>query len=108
MKQAELIQLIAKDTNLRRDAVRKVLRKLTTYMCVAMENNEPLRIGLGTFELQERGPKQVQDFINHKRYYMAPSNKLVYTPSIYVRTTVKKADLKLQQKHGAKKIEHAQ
>jgi len=101
MKQTELIQLISKDTNLRYDAVRKVLRKLTKYMCVAIEQGEPLRIGMGTFHLKVRGPKEVQNFKTGNRFLMGPTNKLVYTPSTYVKATVRKADATLQTGYEA-------
>ena len=107
MKQSELIQLIAKDTNLRYDAVRKVLRKLTKYMCVALEQGEPLRIGVGTFQLKERGPKPVQDFRKGERYMMGPTNKLIFTPSSYVKSTVKKADITLQTEYEARQTANA-
>lgn len=103
MKQTELIQLISKDTGLRYDAVRKVLRKLTKYMCVALENGEPLRIGIGTFHLKERGPKPVHNFQTGERFTMPPTNKLVYTPSTYVKRTIRRIDMELQTEYEGKK-----
>jgi nucleoid DNA-binding protein len=97
MKQSELIMLISKDTGVSYDAVRKVLRKLTKYMCVALETKEPLRIGLGTFSLRERGPKPVQNFITGERYVAPPAHTLAYAPSAYVKATVKKLDFILQE-----------
>lgn len=101
MKQEDLITLISKDTNLRYDAVRKVLRKLTKYMCVAIEQDEPVRFGLGTFTLKKCPPKEVQNFLTGKRYLMGPINKIIFSPSAYVKTSIKKADVKLQEEYEA-------
>ena len=101
MKQRELIALIAKDANLRYDVVRKVLRKLTLYTCVAIEQGEQIRFGLGTFQLRERPPKQVHNFKTNNRYIMGPTNQIVYFPSAYVKITVKKANVALQEQYEA-------
>jgi len=106
MTQEELIHLIAKDSNLRYDAVRKVLRKLTKYVCVAMDQGETIRFGLGSFHLKERGPKPVHDFKTNTRFIMGPTNKIIYSPSAYIRTTVKKADVKLQEEYEAELQKH--
>ena len=106
MTQTELIQLISKDTNLRYDAVRKVLRKLTKYTCVALENGEGIRIGLGTFHLKERRPKTVHNFQTGERFLMPPTNKLTFTPSTYVKRTIHRTDVELQAKYdGEQKTE---
>jgi len=106
MTQTELIQLISKDTNLRYDAVRKVLRKLTKYTCVALESGEGIRIGLGTFHLKKRGPKSVHNFQTGERFLMPPTNKLTFTPSTYVKRTIHRTDVELQAKYdGEQKTE---
>ena len=96
MTQTDLIRLIANDSNLRYDAVRKVLRKLTKYVSVALDQGELVRFGLGSFHLKERPPKPVQDFKTNTRYMMGPSTQVIYSPSQYIRTSVKKADAKIQ------------
>jgi nucleoid DNA-binding protein len=66
-----------------------------------MEQGDTIRLGVGSFHMKERGPKPVQDFKTNTRFIMGPTNKVIYTPSAYVKTTVKKADLKLQTLYEA-------
>lgn len=106
MTQTELIQLISKDTGLRYDAVRKVLRKLTKYVCVALENGESLRIGIGTFQTKMRKPKEVHNFQTKQRMIMPPSYKLSYIPSSYVKRTMRKIDAELQANYDNEKTEN--
>ena len=108
MKQTDLISLIAKDTGFRYEVVRKVLRKLTKYACVAFEADDSIRIGLGEFTLKEHGPKPVQNFITGKRFFIGPRKKILFTPSNYVKLSIKKTNLKLQADYEAQQEQNAQ
>lgn len=91
MNQKELIRLLCSDTGIKYEDVRRILRKMTRYIGVAIENNDPINLGFGTLDIKLRGAKEVQNFKTGERFMLPILYKLVYTPSSYIkRSLIKK------------------
>jgi len=92
MKQSDLIKLVSNDVGVKYEVVRRVLRKTTVYLAVALQNDDAFRIGMGTFSLKQRGPKPVRNFKTGETWMLPPAHKVVFTPSNYIKGILKKKD----------------
>lgn len=105
LQQSDIVKLISHKTHIKDAAVRAVLRQLTIFMAVAMENNQSIQLGMGKFSLQLKRRRQVHDFQTNTRYMSNPNYTIKYTPSSYIKkkviqkqNTKLKAELDLQEK----------
>jgi nucleoid DNA-binding protein len=92
MKQSDLIKLIANDTGITYETVRKIIRKTTKYIAVAIENNDSVHLGVGTFDTKLRREKPVHNFKTGERYMLPPAHKILFKPSNYLKGILKKKD----------------
>jgi nucleoid DNA-binding protein len=87
--------LIANDTGITYETVRRILRKTTKYIAVAIENGDSVRMGFGTFHTRIRGPKPARDFKTGQAMILPPKYKLTFTPSNYLEGVVSKKNVTL-------------
>lgn len=95
MKQSDLLKLVSYETGVKYESCRKVLRKITKYLAVALDNEDEFRIGMGTFYIKRRGPKPVQNFKTGGRYMLPETYKVTFTPSNYIKGVLKRKDSNL-------------
>src|SRR5271168_3846520 len=88
LKQTELITLIANDTGLRYEAVRRVLRKMNRYFALAFQQGDSVHIGIGTFNVKKTGKRQAHNFKTGERFIIEEGLKVDYKPSLYVKKTL--------------------
>jgi DNA-binding protein HU-beta len=88
MRQTDLIQLIAADTDMRYEAVRKVIRKMNKYLSIAFKNGDGVHLGIGTFTVKKTGKRQAQNFKTGERYNIPEGLKVDYKPSKFVKTAL--------------------
>jgi nucleoid DNA-binding protein len=92
MKQSDLIKLVSNDVGVKYEVVRRVLRKTTVYLAIALKHNDAFRIGMGTFSLKQRGPKPVRNFKTGETWMLPPAYKVIFTPSNYIKGVLKQKD----------------
>jgi|GEM_PF-5305897 len=102
--QSELINLISKNTNISKEAVRKIIRQYVKFIVIALENDESVRTSLGTFASAIIKQKEVQNFKTGKREKMHPKKKVLFNPSRLLVHSLDKinADLYLQYEKSQK------
>jgi nucleoid DNA-binding protein len=92
MKQSHLIKLIANDTGITYETVRRIVRKITRYIGIALENDDTVTLGFGTFSARVRAGKPVRNFQTGEPYMLPPSHKLKFSPSNYLTSVLKRKD----------------
>lgn len=105
MTQSELVQLISIETGYSEDKIRKIVRKMTKYLCVALETDNELKLSIGVFKLKKNDkPKEVHNFETGTRYKVAPKYKAIFEPSKYVKKTINKMNLLEQENYEKENI----
>jgi|ERR1700733_13192020 len=105
MTQNEIIRLVSLETGYSPDKIKKTLRKITKYLCVALETDGELKMSFGNIHLRKSKVKEVQHFGSNTRYKIAPRYKIEIIPSIYVKKSINKMNLLEQERYeAAKKI----
>ena len=106
--QSDLVDLISKDLQLNKDAVRKVIRKFVKYVVIALENETDVRTTLGTFSSEKIRIKEIHNFQTGKREKMFPKKRVSFSPSLVLIRSLDKINAKLydefekQQKESGK------
>lgn len=93
MKQSHLIRLVSNDTGVKYGDVRRILRKVTKYVAVALEQGDDCRMGVGTFTVKQRKAKEVTNFQTRQRYMLPATHLIKFVPSNYLKGTLKKLNL---------------
>lgn len=105
LRQSDVIKLISKKYDIKQEIVRNVLRGMTAFLAVALENNEDVILGIGKFSLKVRKPREVHDFKTNKRYMNNPKHKITFHTSKYLQRITRKKDIQLQAMQEQKEQE---